>query len=346
MTAPNAPDLGQEPADSRQHTADLAKNIASKMVEGLAHDQEPEPQQLTPEPVEAEVAQPDVEKSQSDELETAEAVDEPVEEEGTEEESTYTPEVVADLETTLRDNGIDLGVKMEDFPADFQHVYVSMLQSAVGLVSEVTERDMEASQAIQQVSDFRKKLTEQPDKVLLAFALQFPDLYQKIADVNSRMAEDETYRQSVMRELEADARLAEAERKERLYAERDNMTKARRFTAETHRAAIKHGVDPALAEQVVALSIRANNGNLDISAVDKIVADVGKKSPKRAAPKQRVVSAQQAEARKSAPSQPTPTSPPPKSSPGLEEGVDRQRGGGQFRSLVRDAFRKVTSVDR
>ena len=218
-----------------------------------------------------------------------------------------------------------------------------MLRSAVVAATDVSEREMEASRVLQQVDEFRTKLRDQPDKIMIAMALQFPEVFGQVAGIAERMTSDEDFKQSVIRELEADARLAEAQRIQTLYGERDGRAQARKVILATERAANRYSVDPKLAEQVVALTVKANNGHLEANEVDAIVKDLQGRSPK--AP--RTMTAARAATAREAPSQPTPAvAPTAPASAGLKESTANAGAGGRFRSLVRDAFRKGTTVDR
>lgn len=260
-----------------------------------------------------------------------------------------TPEDLTALEQSLQAAGISLGTKITDLPQEAQSAYLDALEQVQVVVQDVVEREASTREQQMAMDEFAKKLEESPDKVLLAIALSNPEVFTQVAEVIDAANSDPKVKDLIMRELSTDAKLAEVDRRDRAFNEREHLAKARTVVAATKRSAQTHGVPFPLAEKVVAMAVQANGGDLDVADVDAIVVDLkGAGVAPTARRVRRVVTpAAQAAAAAAAQPAPAPATPAgtPELSPGLEEGK-REGSGGLFRGLVRNAARRVIATQR
>jgi len=332
---------GQETIDTKA----LAKELTQKVLEG--NEQPQDSRGITHEGVEGEAT------------ETPEAQAKAAQEaaQGTEGEQggevTY-----QELEDALAEAGIDLGVSAKDVPKELLPVYEKLVQSAVDVAETVLSQQLEASKALQSVKEFSEQLKSSPDKVMLALAVNQPDVYKKVAALMSDMDADPRVKEMVLRDLASEARLREAERRERAVEERDRRTRANQVIAATQRAARVYGVPFGTAEKVIALAVQANNGNLETSEVDGIVRELKGLGPAaKGKPALRVVTPQKQaavnQANKGAVSGSEGAGtggqggydPNAGTSKGLtDKSSDREGGGGRFRSLIQQINRKIASA--
>lgn len=207
------------------------------------------------------------------------------EEEGAEEvegEDSYS-EVLA----KLSELGVDLGVDPSSLPPEVLPAFNQLASTAVEAARKVIEEQIELNRQLEEVKQFREKLEKNPDRLLLTLAVTHPDVFKKVAEYVNEMEQDPRIKESVIREINAEARLMEAERRERAMLEAQVLTKARQITAETRKQAARYGVSPKIAEQVVA-SVITNVGDIDLEDVEEIVKEIA--PVKKPIKKQKVVS--------------------------------------------------------
>ena len=260
-----------------------------------------------------------------------------------------TPEDLTALEQSLQAAGISLGTKITDLPAEAQSPYLDALEQVSVVVQDVVEREASTREQQMAMDEFAQKLEKSPDKVLLAIALSNPEIFTQVVEVMEAANSDPKVKDLIVRELSTDAKLAEVDRRDRAYSEREHLAKARTVVAATKRAAQAHNVPFPLAEKVVAMAVQANGGDLEPTDVDAIVVDLKGAGVAPTARRIRRVVTPAAQAAAAAVTQPAPAPATPAGSPdlspGLEEGA-REKSGGMFRGLVRSAARKVVSAQR
>ncbi len=195
-----------------------------------------------------------------------------------------TEEVPVEMDETwfaLQEIGIDLGVKRTDLPAEVQPAYDKLAQAALVAAESYSGKMNELTAAQLQVQQFAEKLSEDPAKVLLTLAVTSPDAFRSAVETFEEMETDPKTKDLVLRELQAEAKLAAAQRSEDMYRNAHIQTQVKQITNATRVAAERHNVDAGLAERMVALQIQANKGAIEISTVDNIVAQL---KPRNAAP--------------------------------------------------------------
>ena len=248
---------------------------------------------------------------------------------------------VTEVETVLSELGIDLGVKRAELPAELQPMYDRVVTNLAGVVENELAQVMEASESQRRMKDFSDALEKEPDKLLLAIAINKPEVFTQVAAVVQQMQSDPNHRDLVLRELTAAARERDAIRREAMLNERDKRVKARQVIAATASASREMGVDHDLAEKVVALAIQANGGDIDLASVKGIVADL---KPSGAAAV-RVASPASIAAARTAPTGAVAGAPAAgAASPGLTPATDRAGGGGKFKTLVHSALQKAVQA--
>ena len=254
------------------------------------------------------------------------------------EETAEAPEDIGEVEKILQEVGIDLGITASDVPEELHPAYARLVQSAADFAQSVLQQQLSASEALQQVDEFSKQLEGSPDRLLLSLAVSKPEAFAKAVEVYQQMQTDERMKDLVVRELQSEARLREAERREKLVLEGDKRTKARQVIAATHRAARSMGVNFDLAEKVVALAVQANGGDLDVAEVEGIVSELKPAGPKIKKPL--VATPNKVEVTATANTQPVAGSgnvPPVKQA--VTDGKPKE--GGTFRRLIADAAAKL-----
>jgi hypothetical protein len=131
-----------------------------------------------------------------------------------------------------------------------------------------------AAEAIEQVQEFAKQLQEHPDRLLLTLAVNNAEAFKQAVEVYNEMQENPRVRDLVLRELQAEARLREAERKERVYESDSQVNKAQRVVNATKIAVRKHNVPYEIAEKVVAAAITMKQGDFGPADVDAVVTEI------------------------------------------------------------------------
>lgn len=325
---------GAEAAAGKESTKSAAQTIAAAITAGMKDSDQRKEAQAALDADQRLEALP-VEKTGED----AGAEDVGAEETDT---TVYDDAEMAEVEKVLKEIGLDIGVAAADLPAELRPAYAKIVQSVADLAERAMSQQLEASAQISAVNEFKTRLEQSPDRLLLSLAVTKPDAFKKAVEMFSTMEQDPRVKELVLRELEVEARQQETERRERGFTERERRTKANQVIGETRRAARIHGVDYALAEKVVALAVQANGGDLDVADVSDLVKDL---RPATAQTK-RIVTPTKAAAVKAAPTQSVDTGKGAGAdlSPGLKEG-GREKGGGRFRQLIGEAFSRVRSSE-
>ncbi len=364
MTVPvpgNLADLDVEPGGGQGGTSDLAKLMAAAITKAAVNPT-PGEEGATLQP---NVVEPDTsaiiieptpeEKAAQEAAAAAAAAQQP--QEGVEPPVETVP--IEEIEGALAEAGIDLGISAKDVPKELMPAYEKLLENAVEVAQNILSRELAASDARRQIEDFGKRLQEAPDKLMMALAVNQPEVFNKVSALIAEMNTDPRIKDSVLRELASEARLAEAQRRETLMEEQVKRTKANQVIAATKRAARQYSVDYNTAEKIVALAVQANGGDLDVAEVDGIVQELTGLNRARAAAVTagKVITPAKAAAVKGAPAGPAagtgaapvavqpgkPVTPAtPAASPGLLDGSSRREGGGGvFRSLIKNINARI-----
>ena len=240
----------------------------------------------------------------------------------------------------LREIGIDFGIQKGELPPELHDAYDRLAGEAVTAVNAFQTRMNEMQLAQAEMQQFAQKLEQDPQKVLLTMAVTKPEEFQKAVQSYEEMQQDDRYKDMVIRELQAEAKLSAAERQQQVFQQRQMQTKIQVVTKATHVAADKLGVDRDLAEKYVAMQIQANGGDINPGTVEGIVSSLRVRTTPPINPAAKAARVAQAPTRP-VEGQGTPTGnaglPENEASPGLTK-VSRN----PFLSLVRDASRRVT----
>jgi len=267
-------------------------------------------------------------------------------------EETVTEEVVSleEIEGALNEAGIDLGIAGADVPKELLPQYQKLVAAAVDLAQDALTKQLEASQVMQSYQEFSERLKNAPDKVLLALAFSQPEVWKKVSEIMTEVEQDPRAKASWERELSAEARLMEAQRRERAMSERYQREKANQVIAATRRAARAHGVSFDTAEKVVALAVKANGGDLELTDVEGLVSELKGIPRQQAKTQQKVVTPQKQAAVRQAPQQQVGAGSAATAqvqrqsdaSPGLKDGTSvREGGGGKFRDLIKSINARI-----
>lgn len=246
---------------------------------------------------------------------------------------------LSEVEKALSEVGIELGVNSAELPLELVPAYEQLVYSTVDAIQDLIGQQVEAAQAIKAVQDFRERLDKAPEKVLLTLAVSQPEVFKEVIRIFGEMEAEPRIKEAVVRELQSEARLQEADRKEAALLQRDARLKGRAVAAATRRAATKHGVPVAVAERVVAAIVTGNGGNLEVSDVDAIVADL-RSQPKTT--QKRIVTPARAAATAAAPGSPAAPGATPPGTATPSAGLQINPGS-KIRQVIRNAFSRIPS---
>ena len=252
-----------------------------------------------------------------------------------------------EIEGALSEAGIDLGISAKDLPKELLPQYQKLVAAAVDVAQDALTKQLEAWQVKQAYQAFSDQLKNAPDKMLLALAFNQPEIWKQVSQIMEESNADPRIKASWQRELDSEAKYMEAKRIEQANQQRYQEEKGRQVIAATRRAARLHGVNFATAENVVALAVKANNGDLDTAEVDGLVASLKGTAPQKPSPK--AVTPAKVAVLKTAPqgqvgaSTAVPTGPrQPDVSPGLKDGTSiREGGGGRFRDIIKSINARI-----
>lgn len=316
----------------------LAHTIAEKLLDPNAPVTPVTPttpaQKFTTEPVgqETPVVQP---------LETA-----PVGEEAVEEVAPVAPDI-AELERIITEAAFDLGIHPADVPAEMLPVYEKLVQAAVEVRQAADQERLQAAEAIEQVQEFAKQLQEHPDRLLLTLAVNNAEAFKQAVEVYNEMQENPRVRDLVLRELSAEARLREAERREKVFENDTQVTKAQRVVNATKIAVRKHNVPYEVAEKVVAAAITMKQGDFGPGDVESVVTELaanlkgqgaGRKTAARVATPAKVAAAAKAPTGEVGGSTPA--------APAASAGLTQATPHGRLKSIIQGAFGRLRQVNQ
>lgn len=341
VVVPPASDAGEAGAGEAAHTKATARNIAALIAEQAADN--------TPNAIaqaSAQLAKEANEKATADAAAAAAAGTATVVP-GTDAGATVAEEVAAEagvepseVEATLLELGVDLGIKRADVPVELQPAYDRLISVAADMAQASLQESLTASDMQRQYTAFAERINKEPDKLLLTLAVTKPEVFSKIAELFQTMQNDPAQKDLIIRELQAEARLREAERREAGLNEQNRKVKARQVIAATRNAARAEGVDFDIAEKFVALAVTANGGDLDVSEVAGLVKEIKSKTaprptPKVATPVQKPV--------QTAPNQPVAGAAAPATSVGLEPERGNPGRGGKMRSILSTVVKNLNA---
>jgi hypothetical protein len=325
--------------EGTHNTGAAAREVAKSIVQGVqeATPTEPTVEEQVGLPYETSIQEPAVEPvpAEGDPLAVAPEV---VEQAAEALQEAF--EVDSTLLDTLAEMGVELGVEPDSVPEELKSAYGELVQAAVVLADQVIEKDTEAEGLRMQQKELSDQIQQDPTKFLLAMMLTYPDQFKEVIEVAQQVDADESgeVQQRVYRELEAEAKLREANRKEALFSHRERLLKARQLTYLTRQAAKRYGVDPTLAESTVGMQIKAAGGDMDLGAVDNVVKALSGAGGQRRPLRQAVSPAQAAKA-KAAPKATPAGEPAPVAAPASGR---RTRGpSSPISTIIRDSFRRV-----
>lgn len=316
----------------------LARSVAEELVGRAQEEPEVPGEDLSQQIAEAEASEEaEVEVPESEVDEILEEAEVEIEEE--EEEEVEYDELTMELARA----GIDLGVSRSELAPDLRPVYDRLAEEALTQASRWEQQQEQLESAQAEIQQFAQKLQEDPEKVLLTMAITNPEAFQHSIEIYERMQEDEFYRDTMIKDLQAEAKMAAVERQSRIAEARRMERRVAEVTRATHVAADRYGVDKGLAEELVAAAITRGGGDIDIREVPKIVGRL------QGTRRSTVPAGEKLERTKRAPSKSVSghgepiskgASDEPELSPGLTA-PSRNR----FLGLIKDASRRV-GVDR
>ena len=168
--------------------------------------------------------------------------------------------------------GIDLGVSRAELPADMQPIYDRLAQQAITYAQAQQAKSAQLEEAQAEIHQFAQKLQDDPQKVLLTMALTNPEAFRETIEAYDRMQEDEFYKNTMIKDLQAEAKLAASQRQEQMWQQRAIKQRIAQVTRATHMAADHYGVSHELAEEFVAGAVTRNGGDIELSQIGPIVA--------------------------------------------------------------------------
>lgn len=280
--------------------------------------------------------------------EVAEAGAEGTETGETAEETEESPDLaqLAEVEEAFAELGVELGVKAADLPPEMLPAYSKFLAHASDLVQQSLERELRAEEVFASAEQFNQRLQANPLHILLGIALSKPEVFNNAVASVQRMGQDPEYKDVVVRELANEVRQADLDRRESALKKSSQHTKVQQVISTTRRAAAKYNIPVDVAEEIVAGAIEARGGNIELGAVEAIVAKFAGRL-QNAKPRPKIVTPRKAAAMKKAPTASVAGSrPAPANSPGLKDGSARPKGGGNFRNLIRQSMSRISAAAR
>lgn len=356
MTTPLIPQPGQaappteaqgqraEQAATRSTAKTIAHMIATKLTDGSPVNVE-EPVVPTRAP---EYTTDPVETKPEATAEEVAGQAAPVTEAATEEDSAaaQAPDI-EELTRIVEEAALDLGISPSDVPADLLPVFEKIVQASVLTKQRAAAKESEANEAVEQVQEFARQLKEQPDRLLLTMALTQPDVFAKVVETFTEMQNDPRIKDLVGRELAAEARLREADRKERLIGQESVKTRTDKVINATNIAARKLNVPYELAESFVAAAITNAQGDFGPGDVEAVVSKLAKQIQAKATfrkPAARVATPAKVAAAATAPttSAAGASAPPPASSERTASaGLTEASPHGRLMGIIKSAGRRM-----
>lgn len=269
-----AADLAAQRASTKSTAQSIAHTIATKLFEGTPQDGQaaPKPQVTLPTPDATPQAQPQAQaepvtptpQAAAPAGQPAAAVEPAVEE-------PLSPEL-EELNRAIEEAALDLGVHPRDVPVELLPAFEKMVQSTLEIRAAAQAERQEAMDQVEQVQEFARQLKESPDRLLLTLAVSNPEIFSAAIETFNEMQNNPKYKDMVVRELQSEARLREAERRERVFLDSAQRERATKVIHATKVASRKHGVPYEVAEQIVASTITANQGRFEPAQVEGVVS--------------------------------------------------------------------------
>ena len=252
---------------------------------------------------------------------------------------------VSYAEAVERLQSLGIGVEHEDVPTELQDRYGALLKSTVDAVQPIFDQQETARAEIESVANFKTRMAERPESMLLMLWRAHPEVFTKVAEIAQQASDDPEYKARVMREIEVEARENKVDARESRFVQQQMSEKGRRTEALTRSAAVRHGVSLDVADKYVAAAVATTGAEaFDVATVDSIVSQLRPTTPAPVVPS--VVTPVQAAAIQDAPTAPVSSDSPP--APGVSSGLDattkRFGRGGVFGNLVRAAGARVDAL--
>ncbi len=242
--------------------------------------------------------------------------------------------------------GFGVAVETEGIPDDLRGRYGQLLEVVRSAVAPIVEQDDHTKAQLRQLDVFKTRLDENPDSILLSLMIHKPEAFAKVMEIAERAKDDEEYRATVKRGVELEARESQLAAREVNYTQQQLEEKGRRAEVAVGLAVRRYGVDPKVADRMVAGMVEAQGAEFKLSSIDGIVAQL---KPKAAVPKPPpMITPEAAAAAASVPTTPVGEAPPvvPGATSGLDSEPTQQHRGGFMRSLIKAAGARVDSVGR
>lgn len=366
MPQPQQTEHPHERGESTLDTGSLARDAVGEAAQGTETEtetvspgtQHTQPRDQSPEmaefhegkPGEVEGTepqpQPSVEGQEQTEPETEAERQEQIEEAAPEEGQRLSDEDF----TELQELGVDLPMKPSEVPADMQDAYAELVQEVIDSETRAAEIQTEATEQMMRVRDFAQRIQENPEQVLLSMAIEDPENFDQVSEKFERMQKDPDYADQVRRELAAEQKMREAERKEQALTQRERQRKARRMRSSVRRKAKQLGVDPDRAEVEVANAAKRKayeeslpHPDISMQEAGQVVdqmAEVAGKPARKETTTQQTKSPETAETEETAPTQQTEGR--SRESQSTVDQDEAPQSGGIGSRIVRDAVREAS----
>lgn len=286
-------------------------------------------------------------------VDTEEEIVEVVEGEGLtgEEEIEYIEEEVPidELQATLAEYGVELEVNVAELPEEQLGTYEILATATISALERAMGREMAAQERMMELEDFSNRLEKSPDKILLALAIENPRIWAQVSEIVSEMEENPKVKEVVIRELESEIRLAEADRKDKVREVEVRTRQGRKVSNEVTRQAKRLGVPVEAAQEYVAAAVKANNNWLEVHEVEplirKLVAQTSRRRVVRKVRPKKVTPEQRQKAAASPTHEVGGTPGGRETSPGLKQDETPKHRGGIFKGLVKQAARRTRTSE-
>lgn len=357
---------GTEYADTAEHTQSLAGSIASAAAQSMEHQlqegaegsqsppkgqEEGIPAQGTPEGQEGFEGEPEgvegQELGEGEEGEEAEGAEEG--EEGEEEQVSPELSQLQGLHESLQQQGVSLDLDLEDLDPELYEPATRLMDAAYQKNQDYLSKASELDEARLGYEGLMQRLEKQPEQILLAIALDKPDVFSKAAQLYSEMQESEDVKNQVVREVETAARQANVDRREQQMNEQQVRVLASQIEGEISRQCRLKGLDEAQMTSFVEKEIklaRAEGRVFNPTAVSELADSLRPKAPTPKPPKH--VKPKRHKKTKETPNASVSGSSAPGKggeAPGHDTSFPDHEAHG-MRSLVRDAFKKTFKPER
>jgi len=349
MTTPAQPapgaapaDLGQQAADTKAHTQQLAQTIAAKVAEGM--QTHPEGSVTLQEGLQGQEGTQGRVEGQEGLTGDPGALQTPPEGEGEGEPTPPSPELaqLIDIQDSLLAQGVDIGVRIEDLAPELYEPTLKLLDASHSAMRSYREQASQAEEMKAGYEGLMQRLDQQPEQILLAIALDKPSVMEKVVQIFRNMQEDPEIKERVVREVETAARMAQVDRREAAYRAEQIRDLGIRIESEMSRQCRLKGVDSKVAEEFIAKEIRlahAENRMFKVEEVASVVDRLRPFAPARKTPLHVNPQRQQrAEQTQQAPIGGQPPAPPAAAPEGRDPYPTHPKN--RMRGIVAEAFKK------